>query len=91
MAFDWDLVKAAINLKKHGVSFEEAQTVFDDELGRIYDDESHSDNEHREIIVGYSAQNRLLIVSFTERSEAIRIISARETTRWEREDHEENP
>jgi hypothetical protein len=90
MRHEWDASKATTNLKKHGVSFEEAKTVFENPLAVIFDDESHSINEHREIIIGYSQQDRLLLVSFTERSKAIRIISARLATRREREDYERN-
>jgi uncharacterized DUF497 family protein len=90
MEFDWDAPKAATNLKKHGVSFEEAKTVFANPLAVIFGDEAHSINERREIIIGYSRQNRLLLVSFTERSNTIRIISARSATRKERQDYEQN-
>jgi hypothetical protein len=90
MEFEWDGSKAAANLKKHGVSFEEAKTVFDNPLALIFDDEAHSVYEQREIIIGHSRQNRLLLVCFTERSSAIRIISARLATPREREDYEEN-
>ncbi len=89
MEFEWDETKAAINLKKHGVSFEEATTVFDNPLAIIFDDEEHSIDENREIIIGHSRNNRLLLVSYTERINAIRIISARLATRREREDYEE--
>lgn len=89
--FEWDEAKAASNLAKHGVSFEEALTVFDDPLAAIFDDEEHSLTEPREIIVGHSSENRLLLVCFTERSnDIIRIISARLTTRWEREGYGQN-
>ena len=88
--FMWDKTKATNNQRKHGVSFEEARTVFSDPLARIFDDEDHSSAEHREIIIGHSAAQRLLIVSFTERQNAIRIISARLTTNRERKDYEEN-
>ena len=89
MQFDWDQEKAEINLKKHGVSFAEAQTVFGNSLARIFDDEEHSQNERRNGMVGYSVKNRLLIISFTEReSDTIRIISARETTPKERRRYE---
>ena len=71
MQFEWDEEKAESNLKKHGVSFEEAQTVFGDSLARIFDDEVHSFDEKRNGIVGHSANNRLLIVSFTERENGI--------------------
>jgi uncharacterized DUF497 family protein len=87
--FTWDPGKAASNLRKHGVSFEEALTVFGDALARIHDDPHHSEREGREIIVGHSTRGRLLLVSFTERSAAIRLISARRATRHERKDYEE--
>jgi uncharacterized protein len=90
MEFEWNTSKAAFNLNKHGVSFEEAQTVFDNPLAFIFEDEAHSITEHREIIIGHSHRNRLLLVSFTERPNAIRIISARLVTRKEREDYEQN-
>ncbi|BAB73894.1 BrnT family toxin [Anabaena sp. FACHB-709] len=90
MEFEWDESKAATNLKKHSVSFEEAKTVFDNVLAVIFDDEAHSVGEKREIIIGHSQNNRLLIISFTERPNAIRIISARLATRREREDYEQN-
>jgi uncharacterized protein len=90
MEFEWDQSKAAANLKKHGVSFEEAKTVFDNPLAVIFDDEAHSVDEQREIIIGHSRQNRLLLIAFTERSGNVRIISARLATRNEREDYEQN-
>ncbi|MBF2049063.1 MAG: BrnT family toxin [Leptolyngbya sp. IPPAS B-1204] len=90
MEFEWDQSKAASNLKKHGVSFEEAKTVFDNPLAVIFDDEAHSVDEQREIIIGHSRQNRLLLIAFTERSGNVRIISARLATRQEREDYEQN-
>ncbi|MHC5594675.1 MAG: BrnT family toxin [Nostoc sp.] len=90
MEFEWDKSKAAANLKKHGVSFEEAKTVFSNSLAVIFDDKAHSIDEQREIIIGHSQQNLLLLISFTERSNAIRIISARLATRKEREDYERN-
>jgi uncharacterized protein len=90
MEFEWDESKATANLKKHGVSFKEAETVFDNVLAVIFDDEAHSEGERREIIIGHSQNNRLLLISFTERPNAIRIISARLATRREREDYEQN-
>ena len=90
MEFEWDEAKSASNLAKHGVSFEEALTVFDDSLALIFDDEEHSGTEPREIIIGYSSRQRLLVVCFTERLVAVRIISARSVTRRERQDYEEN-
>lgn len=89
MEFEWDKSKAASNLSKHGVSFDEAQTVFDDTLYIDFYDPDHSYNEHRYIIVGQSAQNRLLVISYTERGNVIRLISARKATRKERETYEE--
>jgi uncharacterized DUF497 family protein len=89
MQFEWDIEKATSNLKKHGVSFEEAQTVFGDSFARIFDDEQHSFDERRNGIVGHSAENRLLIISFTEKeNDTMRIISARVTTPTERSKHE---
>jgi uncharacterized protein len=90
MEFEWDKSKAAANVTKHGVSFEEAKTVFSNPLAVIFDDEAHSFEEQREIIIGHSQSNRLMLVSFTERPNAIRIISARLATRIEREDYEQN-
>lgn len=89
MKFDWDAEKAQRNQTKHNVSFDEAQTVFDDSLAYIFDDEWNSYGERRELIIGHSNKKRLLIVSFTERmQEVIRIISARPTTTNERKDYE---
>lgn len=88
--FIWDAEKAETNRRKHSVSFEEALTVFIDPLARIHDDPGHSEAETREIIVGHSARGRLLLVSFTERHGAVRLISARRATRHESKDHEEN-
>ena len=90
MQFEWDEEKAGMNLKKHGVSFAEAETVFGDSLARIFDDEEHSHDERRNGIVGHSVKKRLLIVSFTEKeNDTIRIISARETTPKERRKYED--
>ena len=90
LSFEWDARKAAANLRKHGVSFEEASTAFGDPLAAIFDDEEHSDREMREIMVGHSYGKRLLIVSFVEKPGVIRIISARKATKRERINHEEN-
>lgn len=89
MSWEWDDEKAAANLEKHGVSFEEAGTVFDDPLYVDFYDPDHSTEEHRYLIVGMSASGRLLIVSYTERPEAVRLISAREVTLAERKAYEE--
>lgn len=88
--FEWAVNKATANIAKHGVSFEEAATVFRDPLALIFDDEDHSDEELREIIIGHSDNNRLLLVCFTERDDVIRVISARKATRRERRDYEEH-
>ncbi len=90
MEFEWDEKKAASNLIKHKVDFKEATTVFENPLAVIFDDERHSLEEHREIIVGHSHKHRLLLVSFTERNHVIRIISARLATKKERKTYEEN-
>jgi uncharacterized DUF497 family protein len=87
--FEWDPAKAAANLLQHGVSFEEAATVFEDPLAKLHDDPDHSGTERRDIIVGHSVEGRLLLVSFTDRGSNIRLISARPVTRLERRDYEE--
>lgn len=91
LQFEWDENKAAVNAQKHGVTFAEASTVFANPLAVLFNDEAHSTQELREIMVGHSAEGRLLIVSFAERRGAIRIISAREATNRERRDYEERP
>lgn len=89
MRFEWDPDKAASNVSKHGVSFEEAQTVFQDDLFVAFEDPDHSQAEHRLIIMGQSTERRLLVVAYTERRGRIRLISAREATRKERRAYEE--
>jgi uncharacterized protein len=88
--FEWDPKKATSNLSKHGVSFEEGLTVFKDPLGRIFDDEDHSLDEEREIIIGHSANGRMLVVCFAAKKESVRLFSARKATKQERKDYEEN-
>ncbi|HXG84548.1 MAG TPA: BrnT family toxin [Pyrinomonadaceae bacterium] len=89
MQFEWDIGKAEINLKKHNVSFVEAETVFGNPLAKIFDDEIYSIEETREIIVGHSANNRLLIICFTAKeNDTVRIISARLTSAQEKKDYE---
>ena len=88
MEFKWDEKKAATNLANHGISFDEAKTVFDDPLYVDFYDPDHSYDEHRYLIVGESRQGRLLIVSYTERGDAVRLISAREVTLAERKAYE---
>lgn len=89
--FEWDEDKARSNRIKHSVTFDEASSVFDDSLAKVFDDEPHSGDEHREIIVGHSIKRRLLVVCFTERlNERIRIVNARLPTAQERKAYEEN-
>jgi len=88
--FEWDPAKAAANFKAHGVSFEEAVTVFQDPLAKVHSDPDHSQSERREILIGHSAQARLLLVAFTDRQGKIRLISARRVTRRERREYEES-
>jgi uncharacterized DUF497 family protein len=90
LQFEWDARKAKSNRAKHGISFEEAITVFADSLARIFEDPEHSEGEPREIIVGRSGRGNLLLVSFVERNDRVRLISARKATRMERKDYEEN-
>ncbi|BDC50040.1 hypothetical protein F183_A23560 [Bryobacterales bacterium F-183] len=90
LGFEWDSRKATANSRKHGVSFEEAITVFNDPLAKIHDDVIHSADEPREIIVGRSRSNRLLLVCFKQVAETrIRIISSREPTPKERHEYQE--
>ena len=90
MQFVWDLEKAEINRKKHGVTFEEARTAFFDALSQIYDDEEHSDNEERFILIGESENTRLLVVChcYRESDTVTRIISARKAESVERRKYE---
>jgi len=90
LKFEWDRRKATSNCSRHGVSFAEALTVFRESLARIFDDEDHSIEEQREIIIGYLVKERLLIVCFTAQGESVRIFSARRATRRERKEYEEN-
>ncbi|MDT3738215.1 MAG: BrnT family toxin [Candidatus Kapabacteria bacterium] len=87
--FEWHNEKAASNLKKHGVSFGEAATVFDDPFAVYFEDYKKLYSEERLIVRGFSNTNRLLIVSFTIKAEKVRIISSRVATKNERKQHEE--
>ena len=89
MLFEWDEDKAESNLRKHRVPFDEAQTVFLDDLSITVPDADHSQTEVRFRIVGMSDKKRVLVVSFTERGERIRLISARKARRSEIKDYEE--
>lgn len=88
MLFDWDEEKARINFAKHGVTFDEATSVFDDPLFLTFADPEQSIQEQRFIIMGESAKGRLLVVSYTDRAETTRLISARPVTRKERKAYE---
>ncbi len=89
LKFEWDDNKNVLNQRKHGVSFEEAKTVFADELGRLIPDPDHSDREARFILMGVSAYSRLLVVCHCERDEdTIRIISARKADKFEKRQYE---
>lgn len=87
--FEWDSRKAASNLKKHGVSFDEATTAFCDPLSLLTDDPKHSEGEQRFLVMGLSVQHRLLVVAFAERPPRTRIISARLAARHERKQYEQ--
>ena len=90
LTFEWDARKAATNLEKHGVSFDEAVTVFADPFGRLEDHDRHSASEARLVLLGRSSADRLLAVMFTDRGPArLRLISARPATRSERRQYEE--
>lgn len=89
MIFEWDARKAAGNLKKHHVSFEQAATVFRDPLATTFPDPDHSLEEPREITIGYTIEGQLVFVSHCERRQRIRVISARLATRIERKEYEQ--
>ncbi len=89
VGFEWDDEKAVANLSKHGVSFDEAKTVFNDPLYVDFFDPDHSHDEHRYLIVGESSRGRLLVVSYAESGDTVRVISARELTSGEQEEYEE--
>ncbi len=91
MDFKWDSRKAEANLKKHGVSFEEASTAFYDPFAKLGHDPDHSDEEDRFILVGHSQKNNLLFVVhvYKENESTIRIVSARKATKKEKTDFEE--
>lgn len=89
MQFAWDPKKAASNLRDHGVTFEEASSVFGDSLAITFDDPDHSEGENRSLTFGLSEQGRLLVVSHTERRGVVRIIGARRASRAERHIYEE--
>jgi uncharacterized DUF497 family protein len=87
--FEWDEQKAKANLRKHKVSFEEAETVLDDPLSITIPDPDHSKSERRFLDIGRSENERIIVVSYIHRGKATRIISARLATRTERRTYEE--
>ena len=89
MEFEWDPEKAAANVRRRRVSFNEAATVLEDPLSTTFPNEAHSEDEMRFVTVGVSQRGRLLVVAHTERNDTIRIISARRATRREREFYEQ--
>ena len=90
LIFTWDKKKAAFNLRKHDIAFEEAATAFGDTLSLTTFNPDHSSDEDRFILLGASNRGRLLVVAHTEQSDTIRIISARLATRGERNIYEES-
>ncbi len=88
MSFEWDEEKAKSNIDKHGISFDEATSVFDDPLFLTFADPAHSIQEQRFVIMGESARGRLLVVAYTERADTTRLISARSVTKKERKAYE---
>lgn len=88
--FEWDYQKAASNLKKHGVSFDEAATVFADGLALTFAGTDYSESEHRSRTYGMLNKERLLVVVHTKRRNGVRIISARKATRYEKSIYEED-
>ena len=90
LLFEWDPKKARLNIKIHGISFDEASTAFRDPLSRTIDDPLHSEGEERLVLIGHSIRGRLLVVIHTERGDRIRIISARLATGKERLRYEED-
>ena len=91
LQFVWDREKAAANLRKHGVDFEEAATAFGDPLSITIPDPDHSAGEERWLLIGQGRAGRLLVVAHTERGNEIRLITARPATRRERQTYEEEP
>ena len=90
MIYEWDPKKAKANIRRHGVSFEEAATIFLDPLAVTYPDPDHSGEERREITIGHSARHRVLFLSHTRRGGRTRLISGRKATKRERKQYEES-
>jgi len=89
LAFEWDEKKAAANLRKHGVSFEEAASAFGDPLSLTIADAAHSEDEERSLLLGMTARHRLVVVAHIEQVDTVHLISARLATSAERRDYEE--
>ena len=87
--FEWDPEKATANLEKHGVSFEEAASVFEDPVADTYDDPDHSEDERRFVTFGFSRAGRALLVAHCDRGDRVRIIQSREMTRREKREYED--
>ena len=90
LKFEWDRRKAVLNIKKHGVSFEDAATAFGDPLSVTIHDPKHSDDEDRFLVLGETQDKKLVVVAHTDRKDTIRLINARPATRQEREDYEKS-
>ena len=90
LEFAWDPAKATVNFRKHGVSFEEAATVFRNPLAKMLPDLTHTQEDERAILIGHSPGGRLLLVVFTELDNRVRIISARKVSGRERREYEEH-
>ena len=90
LKFEWDRRKAILNIKKHGVSFEDAATAFGDPLSVTVHDPKHSDDEDRFLLLGETQDKKLVVVAHTDRKDTIRLINARPATRQERVDYEKS-
>jgi len=89
MEFEWNSKKARSNFNKHGISFDEASTVFEDTLATVYEDPDHSVEERRFLMIGLSSKGQLLHIAFADRGERIRIVNARKVTKKEKRLYEE--
>ncbi len=90
LKFEWDRRKAVLNIKRHGVSFEDAATAFGDPLSVTIHDPKHSDDEDRFLLLGETQDKKLVVVAHTDRKDTIRLINARPATRQERKDYEKS-
>ncbi len=90
LKFEWDRRKSILNIKKHGVSFEDAATAFGDPLSVTIHDPKHSNDEDRFLLLGETQDKKLVVVAHTDRKDTIRLINARPATRQERKDYEKS-